>query len=172
MPFFVGVFYRRNKPLLMCVTLLNLLKVIVTIMDQLLEFYNNHMFLGTATIVFAVLVTVSLIQGALNGSQALSSMELTHLMNKEDGLVIDLRAIADFNKGHIPHSRNIPFAKMKDSLAELEKYKETPMIMVCATGMQAGSASLLLRKAGFTEVHKLKGGIQTWIGDSLPLAKN
>lgn len=141
-------------------------------MDQLIEFFGNHYLLSGATLIFLILILVSFIQSATNGSLALNSIAMTQLINKENAQVVDLRAIADFNKGHIHGSINIPFTKLKDSTKDLEKYKQSPMIMVCATGFQAGAASTLLRSQGFEQVHKLKGGIQSWSADNLPLAKS
>ncbi|AOE49042.1 rhodanese-like domain-containing protein [Kangiella sediminilitoris] len=140
-------------------------------MEQLFEFFGNHPFLGTAWLAFALLLLVSILKTATSGSKALTPLMATQLINKEDAQVVDLRAVADFNKGHIHGSVNIPFTKLKDSVKDLEKYKQNPIIMVCNTGMQAGSATILLRKHGFEQVHKLKGGIQSWSGDNLPLAK-
>ncbi|NVK21663.1 MAG: rhodanese-like domain-containing protein [Kangiellaceae bacterium] len=140
-------------------------------MQQLLEFYGNHPILGTAWLAFAALLLISLIRTATSGSKALSPLMATHMINKENAQVIDLRAIADFNKGHIPGSQNIPFTKLKDSIKDLEKFKQSPMIMVCNTGMQAGTAAMTLRKEGFEQVHKLQGGIQSWTGENLPTAK-
>ncbi|WP_223668772.1 rhodanese-like domain-containing protein [Kangiella shandongensis] len=140
-------------------------------MEQLFEFFGNHPFLGTAWLAFALLLLVSILKTATSGSKSLTPLMATQLINKEEAQVVDLRAVADFNKGHIHGSVNIPFTKLKDSIKDLEKYKQTPIIMVCATGVQSGSAAILLRKHGFEQVHKLKGGIQSWSGDNLPLAK-
>ncbi|MCW9029306.1 MAG: rhodanese-like domain-containing protein [Kangiella sp.] len=140
-------------------------------MQQLLEFYGNHPILGTAWLAFAVLIIISLIKTATSGSKSLTPLVMTQMINKQNAVVVDLRAIADFNKGHIPGSINIPFGKLKDRMKDLEKHKETPIIMVCNAGVQAGSAAMQLRKNGFSEVHKLKGGIQSWTTESLPLAK-
>lgn len=142
------------------------------IMDQLIEFFTNHYLLGGAWVLISILLIASYIQTAASGSLALTPLTMTEMMNRQDGKVIDLRAIADFNKGHIPGSINIPFTKLKDSYKDLEKYQETPMIMVCNTGMQAGAASTLLRGQGFKSVHKLKGGIQSWLAENLPTNKN
>ncbi|MHC9511556.1 rhodanese-like domain-containing protein [Kangiella sp. M94] len=140
-------------------------------MQQLLEFYGNHPFLGTAWLVFAALLIISLIKTMTSGSKSLTPLVMTQMVNKQNAVVVDLRAIADFNKGHIPGSINIPFGKLKDRIKDLEKHKETPIIMVCNAGVQAGNAAMQLRKQGFTEVHKLKGGIQSWTTENLPLAK-
>ena len=140
-------------------------------MQQLLEFFSNHPFLGTAWLVFALLLVISIIQTMTSGSKSLTPLLATQMINKQDAQVVDLRAVAEFNKGHIHGSINIPFTKLKDSVKDLEKYKQGPIIMVCNTGMQSGSAAILLRKHGFQQVHKLKGGIQSWSGDNLPLTK-
>ncbi|HEY9032147.1 MAG TPA: rhodanese-like domain-containing protein [Kangiella sp.] len=140
-------------------------------MQQLLEFYGNHPVLGTAWLAFTVLIIISLIKTATSGSKSLTPLMMTQMVNKQNAVVVDLRAIADFNKGHIPGSMNIPFGKLKDRIKDLEKHKETPIIMVCNAGVQAGNAAMQLRKQGFTEVHKLKGGIQSWTTENLPLAK-
>ncbi len=140
-------------------------------MEQLTEFFSNHFLLTGAWLLVATLLIISYIQTAMSGSQALTPLMASEMVNRQDGKLVDLRAIADFNKGHIPGSINIPFTKLKDSVKELEKYQDNPMIMVCNTGMQAGAASTLLRGKGFKQVHKLKGGIQSWVADNLPLNK-
>lgn len=140
-------------------------------MDQLIDFFGNHYLLGTAWVVVAVLLILSYVQTAMSGSQNLTTVGLTEMVNREKGVMVDLRSVADFNKGHIHGSVNIPFTKLKDSFKDLEKYKDSPMIMVCNTGMQAGAASTMLRAQGFADVHKLKGGIQSWTAENLPLKK-
>ncbi len=140
-------------------------------MDQLIEFFSNHYFLGGAWILVIILLAVSYLQSATSGSQNLTTVGLTEMVNRNGGVMVDLRAIADYNKGHISGSVNVPFTKLKDSMKDLEKYQDSPMIMVCNTGMQAGAASTMLRSQGFKDVHKLKGGIQSWTAENLPLKK-
>ncbi len=141
-------------------------------MEQLIEFFSNHYLLGSAWILVAVLLILSYVQTAMSGSQNLTTVGATEVVNRENGVMVDLRSIADFNKGHIPGSINLPFTKLKDSMKDLEKYQDNPMIMVCNTGMQAGAASTMLRAKGFKDVHKLKGGIQSWTAENLPLKKS
>lgn len=140
-------------------------------MQQLFEFFSNHPFLGSAWLAFALLLLISIIKTMTSGSKSLTPLMATQMINKEGAQVVDLRSVADFNKGHIHGAVNIPFTKLKDSTKDLEKHKQGPIIMVCATGMQSGSAAILLRKHGFQQVHKLKGGLQSWTGENLPLAK-
>jgi rhodanese-related sulfurtransferase len=54
---------------------------------------------------------------------------------------------------------------------ELERFKEKPVIVSCATGNRSGSAAAVLRKHGFTNVVNLAGGIAAWQQAGLPTGK-
>jgi rhodanese-related sulfurtransferase len=53
----------------------------------------------------------------------------------------------------------------------LNKYKDKPIIVSCRSGAQSSAACLQLKKAGFTEVFNLKGGILAWQSDNLPVTR-
>ena len=141
-------------------------------MEQFVEFLTNHPILSGAWIIVAVALIVAQIQHLKVGVKAIVSQQMTHLINKEDALVVDMRPIADFNKGHIAGSTNIPQSKLDGSHKTLEKHKSKPIIVVCANGIQAGPAANKLKKAGFEQVYKLAGGYQSWIGDNLPVVRS
>jgi rhodanese-related sulfurtransferase len=54
-------------------------------------------------------------------------------------------------------------------MSEIEKFKEKPIIVVCATGNRSTSACGQLKKGGFDKVFSLGGGISAWIDANLPL---
>lgn len=140
--------------------------------NELVTFLGHHIFLATLWVAVVVMLIADLVRSAASGVKALSPQELTHRVNREEAVVIDLRSKAEFGKGHIVGSENLPLEQFnKDGVAELEKYKTKPIILVCATGMQSGPAAMTLRKAGFSDVHRLAGGIPAWAGANLPLAK-
>ena len=45
-------------------------------------------------------------RGRAGGS--VSTTQAVQLINHEDAVVVDVRPLASFQNGHIPHSRNIP----------------------------------------------------------------
>lgn len=100
-----------------------------------------------------------------------SAQEIALLVNKQDGVIVDIRDKAEFNKGHITDSRHIPLSDLAKRAVELESYKDKPVIVVCKMGASAGGASKQLRALGFTQVYKLTGGISEWTASSLPLVK-
>ncbi len=140
-------------------------------MNELIEFAQGHLLLSTAWLVVAVLLGFSQIKHMASAPKAVSPQTLTNLVNREKGVVIDIRAHADFNRGHIHGAINIPLSKVKDSIKDLEKYQNTPIIMVCANGISVAAACSTLSKAGMQKVYKLSGGMSSWVGDNLPVVK-
>jgi rhodanese-related sulfurtransferase len=140
-------------------------------MNDLIQFAQGHMLLTSAWVAVAALLAFTQIRIMASGPKALSSQMLTDMVNRENGVVIDVRPKADFKKGHIHGAINIPLSTLKDKVKDLEKYQNTPIIMVCANGISVAGACSTLKKSGLQQVHKLAGGMSSWVGDNLPVVK-
>lgn len=97
--------------------------------------------------------------------------EATTLINREDARVVDVREAGEFASGHLPDALNIPVAKIGERAAELEKFKDKPIIFCCASGMRSGKACAELKKLGFTQLYNLAGGVDAWVGAGYPVKK-
>jgi len=135
---------------------------------QLIEFIGNHWILFTALVVIIALLTHNFIVGEKG---AIDPLAATELINRQDAAVIDVRAQADFAQGHIINAINIPINGFINQTATLSKYKERPVIVTCRSGGQSQVACAILRKAGFTKVHNLRGGMIAWQNANLPLTR-
>ena len=62
-------------------------------------------------------------------------------------------------------------AELAERIAELDKHKDKPVILVCKMGTSASLAGRQLRARGFTRVARMQGGIQGWRADNLPVVK-
>ena len=62
-------------------------------------------------------------------------------------------------------------AKLADRVGELEKFKDKPIIICCATGMRSNKACSELKKHGFEKLHNLAGGVDAWVGAGYPIKK-
>jgi rhodanese-related sulfurtransferase len=103
----------------------------------------------------------------------LNSQELTFIVNKEQGIVIDIRSDKEFKTSSIIDAKHLPNDKVKNNdFSSLEKYKDKPIIVVCAAGMTANKVANQLLKAGFDKVNLLKGGMNAWTTAGLPVVKN
>ncbi len=121
---------------------------------------------------WVVLATLLIISFTNSSSKVIGAQEVTTLMNREQATVIDIRSKADFKKGHLLGSINIPASELKKADEKLEKQKQNPIVLVDANGMQAAAAAQQLQKMGIVKVSRLQGGIVSWTNDNLPLHKN
>ncbi len=137
-----------------------------------MQFASQHTILTLAWVVLLVLVIVTTIKGLFSKIKMVSNSEATHLINKEEAVVVDTRNRDDFRKGHISGALNIQAADIKKgSFSELEKYKTKPVIVACATGHSAHESAATLYTSGFQQVLILKEGISGWNGENLPLIR-
>ncbi len=141
-------------------------------MEQFITFLGNNALLSAAWLILVIFIVVASVKIRLSPFKQLSPQELTFLVNRENGLVVDIRPEKDFKKEHIVDA--IHFSNEKITAKEtvgLEKYKDRPIIITCASGLNSPKAASTLLNAGFTQIHTLKGGISAWSAASLPLAK-
>lgn len=106
-----------------------------------------------------------------SGAKTVSPNEATMLINREDAIVLDVRETSEFANGHLPEARNIPLAKLKERVGEIENFKERPLILCCASGVRSATACGDLKKLGFNKLQNLSGGIDAWRAAGLPLKK-
>ena len=97
--------------------------------------------------------------------------EATLLINREDAIVVDVREADEFAGGHLPDARNIPGSKLAERISEIDKYKDKPVIVCCATGMRSNKACAELKKNGFSRINNLAGGVDAWVGAGYPIKK-
>jgi len=141
-------------------------------MEQLITLANNHPVLSAAWVAIVVMIIVTSIKIKLSPIKQVSPQELTFLVNKSEGLVIDIRAEKDFKTSHILDSKLFsPEKANNNDFTTLEKYKDKPIIVVCAAGITASKVAGQLLKAGFSQVNLLKGGMNAWVAAGLPTAK-
>jgi rhodanese-related sulfurtransferase len=105
------------------------------------------------------------------GYKIVSPAQLTDLINKQSALLIDVSAIAEFEKGHILGSKHVAMSQFDPENKLLAKAKELPVAVVCRTGQQSSDAAKRLHKAGFSKVFWLNDGINAWTQADLPLSK-
>ena len=138
---------------------------------EITAFIARHPILALALAGLTVAIIANEFAGLFRGYKGLRPPGLTALVNREDALVIDLRPIADFEKGHIPGSKNVQMSQFDPGSKQLAAARALPVVLVCKTGQTAGGAAKRLRKAGFERVYVLDGGIGAWQQDGLPLAR-
>jgi len=118
-----------------------------------------------------VAIIINELRQLTRGFKVLRPGDATALINRDNALVVDLRAVADFDKGHIAGSKNVLMSQFDPDNKQLAPAKALPIVLVCKTGMIASGAARRLKKAGFEQVYVLDGGIGGWQQAELPLVK-
>ena len=135
-----------------------------------MEFIQKNIFLVLIAVVSGtMLLWPALRRGA--GGPAVSTLQATQLINREDALVLDVRPEAEYAKGHILGARNVPLADLAQRTGELERYKDKPVVVCCNTGNTSAGGVSQLRKAGFARAVNLAGGLAAWQQAGLPVSK-
>ena len=134
-----------------------------------MDFIYQNILLIALVVVSGVALILPMLMGS--GGNDVNPAAATQLINREDAQVIDVRQAEEFAAGHLPEAKNVPLAKLADRINEIERFKDKPVIVCCASGMRSGKACGELRKLGFAKVHNLSGGIDAWVGAGYPVKK-
>jgi len=134
---------------------------------------NFLLFLGEQWMLVSILLVLVILfarHETQRGGETITSHHLTTLVNRENAIILDLRDAPDYKEGHIVDAIHIPFAKLKERIAELDTYRSQPLILVDKMGQHSGAAGSQLREAGF-RILRLDGGMTEWKGSKLPVVK-
>ena len=139
-------------------------------MNRFFEYVVHHPFLVSAAAILAVLAIVIEFRQRARGSSAVAPGDAVRLANA-GALLLDVRDSQAYEAGHIIEARNLPAADLAGKLETLKKYKEKPVIVYCENGTASAGAARTLRAGGFNKVVTLRGGLQSWRQENLPLVK-
>ncbi len=141
-------------------------------MDHLSQFVANHWDMCSAFLValLAIFYLEARTSG-LAGGDRLTPQLVTHLMNREMAVVVDLREPNSFLDGHIIGAVNVPISGWDTAVKKLQPHRSKPIIVVDAMGQKAQAYATKLKQAGFENVKILGGGLNAWKNAKLPIVK-
>ncbi len=141
-------------------------------MQEYIEFFQQNMILSLAWVGILVALIFNIFKSATAAYKEVTAPEVTQLLNRQNGVVVDIRAKDEFKRGHITDAVHILPTDIKaNNLGTLESHKSDPIIVVCKMGQTARESADLLAKAGFENVNVLKNGITGWSDAKLPLVR-
>jgi glyoxylase-like metal-dependent hydrolase (beta-lactamase superfamily II)/rhodanese-related sulfurtransferase len=82
--------------------------------------------------------------------------------------VLDVREPDEYDGplGHIEGARLVPLGSLADRLDEIPTGR--PLVTVCRAGGRSAQATVILKRAGFTDVANLAGGMLRWRAQAFP----
>ncbi|MBE0613316.1 MAG: rhodanese-like domain-containing protein [Burkholderiales bacterium] len=135
-----------------------------------MKFVMDNIFLvAIALLSGSMLVWPLLRRGA--GGPSVSTLEATQMINRQDALMLDVREQAEYAQAHILNARGLPLSQLEARIGDLEKFKDKPLIVYCATDNRSSTAVATLKKRGFSNVFSLSGGFAAWQSAGLPVQK-
>ena len=133
-------------------------------MPYFFEFLLTNWFL-----VLPLVVAISFFFYSENSRKAtkLDPQEVIFQLNNNNALLLDLRNEKEFSKGKISQAIYIG-PNIENCKKEIDKISDRPVILFCQNGAKSDEFSKELKKSEI-KVFILKGGINTWVADGLPL---
>lgn len=121
------------------------------------------MFLSGAMLLWPIL------QRRFSPVKEVGNLNVTHLINHKNALLLDIREDKEFEGGKLPDAVHIPLSQLDARAAELAAMAGRPVVVYCSRGLRSRSASAALVKLGFAEIYSLHGGIKAWKDAGLPV---
>ena len=134
-----------------------------------MEFFKSNILLIGLAIGSGFMLFLPSFKKGAGGVPNLSPAEAVTLINRSNAFVLDVCDEAEFASGHIADATHIPLADLEARVGELKKYQNKTILVNCQKGMCSAKACDILRKAEFTQVNNLRGGLSAWLGAKLPV---
>jgi rhodanese-related sulfurtransferase len=86
-------------------------------------------------------------------------------------VILDVRSEGEFQGGHLAKALNMNYnaPNFADNVSKLDKNKT--YFVYCAAGVRSARAADLMRADGFKNVFEMKGGLNDWQANNLPVEK-
>lgn len=99
--------------------------------------------------------------------QTLSPMEAEQLISRGEVDVVDVRDAPEWDRGHVPRARLVPFHQLKSR--PRQALPRDGVLFVCARGVRSLNAAKVAEEAGLHTLYNLDGGTSSWVSAGLPL---
>ncbi|MGH1384797.1 rhodanese-like domain-containing protein [Kordia sp.] len=96
--------------------------------------------------------------------ESIPYITVSELVQKENIVLLDSREKIEYETSHIKNAVCVGYDKFKLKKIKklLPKDKNTPIVVYCSLGIRSEDIAEKLKKAGYTNVYNLYGGIFEW----------
>ena len=142
-----------------------------------MDFFFENIFLISIAFISGGLLVWPLLTKNI-GLKRLGTAEATAMLNRQNGILVDLREDDDLSGGVIPQAERIPSSILLKKREGFDKHKKKfqdkknqnkPIILIGNKISTVSVVGKLLKDNGFEEVFCLDGGIESWIEAGLPV---
>lgn len=98
----------------------------------------------------------------VKGVQNITTDQLKKIIRDKNKQFIDVRTPMEFQSMRIKPFKNIPLQALRSQFEQLDRDKE--IVLICRSGARSMRAARILKKAGFTKLTNVVGGVNQWRG--------
>ena len=94
---------------------------------------------------------------------------LTAITQGTAPVIVDVRTQGEYESGHVPGARHLPFYAMWSRYEEIDANSDDPIVVYCEHGPRAWIGKFALWTVGYTNVTYLDGHMSDWKQRGLPM---
>ena len=102
----------------------------------------------------------------------LGSEEFFDQLEKEKGVILDVRTVEEIDNGHLIGASFIDFYDLRFKTKASWIPNDKPIYVYCYGGGRSSKAAEMLINLGFSRVYNLKNGYREWSSSGLPIEKS
>ena len=141
-------------------------------MQDFVEFTNNNIWLVTGLFASGLACMVYELRLKARNVASVGVQTAVRLIN-DGSRVVDVREPEKYAGGHIVDASNVLKADVLADPKNLgKKFDKKNVLLVCDNGASSGECVAQLRKDGLENVFSLRGGIEEWRKENLPLVSD
>ena len=133
-----------------------------------MEFVLANWQLFAGVVLVAALILISSNKASFGGVIQANPSQIVQVINQSKAQVIDLRSDLAFKEGHLIGAVNLVDDQLAAGIKKL-KLSEKPVVLVADIRGSTSAAAKILKAADVAQVYQLKGGVQSWTDEHLPL---
>ena len=133
-----------------------------------MEFVLANWQLFAGVVLVAALLLISSNKASFGGVIQANPSQIVQVINQSKAQVIDLRSDLAFKEGHLIGAVNLVDDQLAAGIKKL-KLSEKPVVLVADIRGSTSAAAKILKAADVAQVYQLKGGVQSWTDEHLPL---
>jgi rhodanese-related sulfurtransferase len=136
-----------------------------------MTFIQNNWLLILVMFLSGAMLLWPLMQRRFSPMKDVGTLNVTHLINTQDAVLLDVRETKEYEDGRLPNAVHIPLSQLDSRANELAKLTSRPVVAYCASGNRSRSAGAALARMGFKDIYNLDGGFRAWQDAGLPVEK-
>ena len=114
-------------------------------MQELTVFITQHPLLSIATLIILIIVMLIEFIRARRNVFNISPAQVTHLINRENATVIDIRLNELYRKSHIIDAQSFSPGDILQNPKKLEKFKTRPIIIVSNASNESQNSRVIVK---------------------------